>query len=374
MGSRQSNSGNSVSATVPLGGYADVFGAGLNYKPVGSAILRTAYPDLSQAFPASGAGIYTAAYNTISPAAQINAVAYGAGKFIAVGQGGAVYLSGDGGMTWTRQAGGTGNWKAAIYANGLFVIIGDQNSCMTSPDGVTWTNRAIPVTGGPAWSSITFGAGLFVAIAGGYNFTACDVIATSPDGINWTQRQIPGGATTWGRIAYGAGLFVVVATTTLNYTATSPDGINWTRRTMPSAMNWENLIFANGMFMAMAGGVGMPQTSVYATSTDGINWVQRAMPLGPSWSGLAYGNGIFFAVANSGGTADTTAATSVDGISWTIRVVPSGVWGSLAFGDGVFIGGYANNTANSVLRAYIEGATSSYIYLAGTAGKYVRVQ
>ncbi|KSV67285.1 hypothetical protein N182_34195 [Sinorhizobium sp. GL2] len=35
---------------------------------------------------------------------------------------------------------------------------------MTSPDGITWTARAAPVAN--IWYSVTYGNGLFVAVAG----------------------------------------------------------------------------------------------------------------------------------------------------------------------------------------------------------------
>ena len=54
----------------------------------------------------------------------------------------------------------------------------------TSPDGVTWTQRTLPASAD--WYSVTYGNGVFVAVAQGSS-----IAATSPDGITWTQRTLP---------------------------------------------------------------------------------------------------------------------------------------------------------------------------------------
>ena len=51
------------------------------------------------------------------------------------------------------------------------------------PGGITWTQRTLPVSAN--WYSVTYGNGLFVAVAYG------SIAATSPDGITWTQRTRP---------------------------------------------------------------------------------------------------------------------------------------------------------------------------------------
>lgn len=122
-------------------------------------------------------------------------------------------------------------WRSVTFGNGLFVAVGHATSfgvntiCATSPDGINWTQRAMP---SGVWYCVTFGNGLFVAMSG-----SGTVGATSTDGINWTQRVIPAG--TWIRIAYGNGLFVAINNTSTSSTiATSPDGATWTVRTMPA--------------------------------------------------------------------------------------------------------------------------------------------
>ena len=57
------------------------------------------------------------------------------------------------------------------------------------------------------------------------------------------------------------------------------------------------------------------------------------MPSAVGWGSVAYGNGVFVAVSNN----TTTAASSTDGITWTLRTLPALVaWYSVTYGNGVF--------------------------------------
>ena len=93
----------------------------------------------------------------------------------------------DAGITWTSQTSATDNgWNSVTYGNGLFVAVaetGTRNRVMTSPDGITWTSRTSAADN--SWNNVTYGNGLFVAVA--YSGTGNRVM-TSPDGITWTSR------------------------------------------------------------------------------------------------------------------------------------------------------------------------------------------
>ena len=71
-----------------------------------------------------------------------------------------------GGVTWTARADTEANkWRSVTYGNGLFVAVAfdGTNRVMTSPDGVTWTARDATEANG--WNGVTYGNGLFVAVA-----------------------------------------------------------------------------------------------------------------------------------------------------------------------------------------------------------------
>ena len=69
-------------------------------------------------------------------------VAFGAGKYVAVGQSGMIRVSTDG-ITWDERSSPVGknrNLRRIIYANGFFVVVGDLGTVMTSTDGLNWFN------------------------------------------------------------------------------------------------------------------------------------------------------------------------------------------------------------------------------------------
>ncbi|PRW79267.1 hypothetical protein C7A10_32625, partial [Pseudomonas fluorescens] len=82
----------------------------------------------------------------------------------------------------------------------VFVAVSFSGTASTSPDGITWTGRALPVN--TNWQSVTYGNGVFVAVANGST-----IAATSPDGITWTQRTLPASAS-WQSVTFGNGVFV----------------------------------------------------------------------------------------------------------------------------------------------------------------------
>ena len=113
------------------------------------------------------------------------------------------------GVTWSTQTSAADNsWKSVTYGNGLFVAVaysGTGNRVMTSFDGLTWTSRTSAVDNN--WLSVTYGNGLFVAVSS--NGTGNRVM-TSPDGITWTSRT-SAADNDWTSVTYGNGLFVAVA-------------------------------------------------------------------------------------------------------------------------------------------------------------------
>jgi sugar lactone lactonase YvrE len=66
-------------------------------------------------------------------------VAFGAGHYVFVGDGGNVSSSTDG-LTWTSGTSGTtANLQAVLFAFNRFVAVGSGGTLVTSPDGLTWT-------------------------------------------------------------------------------------------------------------------------------------------------------------------------------------------------------------------------------------------
>jgi hypothetical protein len=235
----------------------------------------------------------------------ISAVAYGNGRFIAVGWGGKVACSTDA-KTWIPVENiAEKDFTDIVYGNGLF-IAGFGSGLVYSRDGETW----VAVEGfDTSWiSCIAHGNGRF--IVGTYD----GKISFSDDGKTWitiTDNTFDSHEII--TIACGNGRYLAFARKGYDHDPSSykmgysDDGETWLAFT-PSKddkeWNWiEEIIYSEGSFVA----VGGDRT---AYSKDGINWnnlresYQRSYfnhPLdGIRYKAVAYGDGSFVAVSNNG--------------------------------------------------------------------------
>ncbi|HSY50394.1 MAG TPA: hypothetical protein VLC46_16400 [Thermoanaerobaculia bacterium] len=245
------------------------------------------------------------------------------------------------GIGWAPHASAAAlAWTSVTYGGGLFVAVaqsGTGNRVMTSPDGVAWTPQASSADN--SWAGVTYGGGLFAAVGPG-------CVMTSPDGIAWTNRTPAGTAfINWTSVTYGGGLFVAVAATDgaggTNLVMTSPDGITWTLRTAAANQPWGSVTYGAGLFVAVASAHVM-------TSPDGITWTSRTAASGEAWAAVTYGAGLFVAVAQTG--AGDRVMTSPDGITWTSRTSAADkLWVSTAYGGGLFVAVAFDGAASTVM-------------------------
>jgi predicted RecA/RadA family phage recombinase len=204
------------------------------------------------------------------------------------------------GITWTsRTSAAANNWNSVTYGNGLFVAVassGTDNRVMTSLDGINWIIRTSAANN--IWQSVTYGNGVFVAVAS-YSAISGNRVMTSPDGITWTIRTSAAN-NSWSSVTYGNGLFVAVASYSAisgNRVMTSPDGITWTSRTSAANNSWTSVTYGNGLFVAVSyDGAG----NRVMTSPDGITWTIRTSAVNNFWQSVTYGNGLFVAVSQTG--------------------------------------------------------------------------
>lgn len=232
----------------------------------------------------------------------------------------------------TSSASEANTWRFVTYAKelGLFVAVAGSgtNRIMTSPDAITWTGRATPITGnwyGAAWSK---SLGIIVAVNGG----ASGSINTSPDGVTWSDASL--GHSTFARsIAWSEklGMFAIAGIAN-NMIITSTNGTSWTQQTDAPTKSINMLRWLDGldMFIAMYSSSG---TDLMYYSTDGVNWDATDLVLGVGMRDATFATNLGIAVA----VADNYIYTSENGINWTSRTVPSGVTGlrSVAYAEDV---------------------------------------
>lgn len=213
------------------------------------------------------------------------------------------------------------SWNGVCWSPelGLFCAVAflGTNRIMTSPDGLTWTNRTAPAY---SYNDVCWSPELGLFCAGA---SANGRIATSPNGITWTGQTVPAGTVfgvTW---SPELGIFCAVGT---NRVYTSPDGTNWTSQTPPNANQWNSVCWSPELNLFCA--VSINGTNRTATSPDGIVWTPSASANESSvWYDVCWSPelGMFCAVAATDATANpgtNQIMTSTNGTSWTSRNSP----------------------------------------------------
>ena len=230
---------------------------------------------------------------------SIKGVAYGNGIYVAVGSIGARGYSTDG-VNWTDNSSSERNTlRSVAYGNGKFVAVG-QHCGAVSTNGIDWTEgRMFPEDpSGGDFYKVVFANDVFVAV--GNN----GICALSTDGVSWTRgvtMRTDAFLINYAYdVAYGNGIFVAV--TNRDAVFTSTNGLNWIPQLAPLGKA-RGITYANGVFVAVG------QEGFSAVSVDGVSWIEggeiergEVNTTSTRWSYLdsvAYGNGKFVAVGSN---------------------------------------------------------------------------
>jgi hypothetical protein len=211
-------------------------------------------------------------------------VAYGNGKFVAVGIAGQMGYSTDG-ITWTsvENTGFNNRYRISkiCYGGGIFVASGTWSNVIV--DGkVTTIGRVMYSSNGIKWvvadtgnfdntkiTDITYGNGKFFILS------TTDQIIYSLNGHTWTPvTDSPFGGFPISGIAYGAGRFIAVSSSA-NKIAYSSNGITWA---VLVSSSFNGIIYGNDEFLAWGNGV-------IATSNEGTTWLPIS---NGSYNGITY--------------------------------------------------------------------------------------
>jgi hypothetical protein len=141
---------------------------------------------------------------------------------VAVGDGGKILHSMDGGRTWAQRASGTTGWLVAVtYGNGRYVAVGEGGLILTSPNGIGWAR--VERSGTTArLNNVVFGDGKFVAIGeGGAG------VLSSDGGETWQPVSTAAGTAWLHGLAFGGGRWI--ATGQGGVVVSSGDAIDWSR-------------------------------------------------------------------------------------------------------------------------------------------------
>lgn len=248
----------------------------------------------------SGDGINFSVGNTYhysNGARSFTDVTFGKGLFVAVGEDANIQTSVDGKVWENQKILLDRSLQGIVYGGGLFVTVGYSGVILFSSDGKTWLkNNSIPTT--LHFRGITYANGQFVAVG------TQGSIATSTDAITWTLRY---SGTTYqlNSVTYGNGKWVAVGYTSTFVTST--DGLHWTSCQFSSDLNATHITYGNGQFVV----VGLDGKVFTFSNTS--SWIQRNTNTTSHLNGLTYGNSQFIAVGNQG--AILTSPTNTPGSS-----------------------------------------------------------
>jgi hypothetical protein len=266
-------------------------------------------------------------------------VAYGAGKFVAIGDDGFSWSSTDG-TSWTQVGGVSLGWFTSIaFLNGKFVAFGYDGDyvVLTSSDGSAWSSA--PMSTSDFCAGSAYGNGIYVAVVWSGSGSP---IFTSTNGSNdWT-------AVSNGSILLPASLY------------------QSTESGYESDIELTGVAFHDGVFVAVGTAVSHGYESdrnvpLILVSTDGINWSSQDLPdLTPSGlggnnieaglTGVAATDAGFVAVGDfytydseSTTFASSIVLTSTTGRSWQHDYYNSSLSGAVASGNGMSAIGLGDN-------------------------------
>lgn len=303
-----------------------------------------------------------------------SAVAWGNGKFVAVG---AEMGSSTDGATWQiRDLAPQDTYWGVLWAGDKFVAWGQGiiaetglsiSAIATSPDGVTWSvQEGVGATDGFGIESLAWNGSVFVATE--FTLSQGYVVLTSADLVTWTVTQpvLPDGdilldiasdgtrfvaqgtngnayrsldGITWDLDAPGAVInsiwldwdgsrFVALG---FGQIYTSPDGALWTSHLLDSETNWvPRAALTHGGLHIVAGDTGR----IY-TSADDVTWTAQSSGDFSRLRDVIRANGQFVAVGDG-----PVIRTSPDGDTWTTRISTEPVTGGLngvTFGGGQYV-------------------------------------
>lgn len=232
----------------------------------------------------------------------------------------ATFGNADKGLFDPQVAGFTG----VAYGAGRFVAVGASSNenvirWATSPDGLTWTGHSQPITAGTTFqtSKVHFLNGKFVFFVGlGDSGTGSTWVCTSADGLTWEQNKVTNGRINVEEFAASSTLTVAAAHNGAQFA--SADLVTWTSRpVVPNGAGYDHLDvdFGAGNFFSTVNAGGATYESA-----DAANWTTVAQLNAIGGGRVEAGNGVV--IFNMGGTYYRT----VDGATFTTYTpaVPSG--------------------------------------------------
>ncbi len=236
---------------------------------------------------------------------DLSSVTFAGDKWVAVGNHGIILTSADSKSWWFEVSGVTDNLLAVAFGNGVTLVTGENGTVLTSKDNRTWTSQKLGQSS--IWIARFLGNRFIVAE---------DKIYVSPDAMTWKPAQMGIDGASVYSVAYDGSRYVAAGscfTTTISgdtmfvrmgsYLATSTDALTWTPLVSPGWL--VRLDYVNRTFAAL------DSQGTILVSKDGVQWspVTQVKGLFPN---NIQNDGKQFLLCGTFGEIQS----SLDGITW----------------------------------------------------------
>ncbi len=197
----------------------------------------------------------------------VNDVVWTGARFLAVGDGGSIWLSEDG-LDWTLPELGTNRVEpltSVVWTGDRAVAVGGDGTALVSEDGARWSRH---YTGAiSTLHDVAFNGELLVAV--GDNGT----ILSSPDGVVWTRHRSFTPVPLFSVVANADG-FVAVGVS--GVIVTSRDGRSWSEISTGFFDILRSVTWDGTRFLAVG------DDGTLLTSANGESWSEKQLPTGRS--------------------------------------------------------------------------------------------
>jgi hypothetical protein len=233
-------------------------------------------------------------------------LAYGANVFVvsgkALGADAAALAYSLDGRTWQAAtfAAGAPQTRDVAYGAGQFVAVGDGGTVFRSTNGIQWTLSTVP--GAPDFCYLTFDGTAWLAVALNASSYA-ERIWTSTDAVTWTQQGLVGNQV-FDIFAFRGAAYAVGWYGGLKYSV--DHGVTWQSAALPGTSQWTTRQLAgaeDGTLLMTAQAMdesGQPYALL--VSADGRTWSRSSgnSDVASATHALAFGAGRFISAGASG--------------------------------------------------------------------------
>jgi photosystem II stability/assembly factor-like uncharacterized protein len=264
----------------------------------------------------SGTGGVQFTVQSTGDTTPLRGVSYLSGLFVAVGDGGRVVRSSDGGLNWSPEDSRTSAdlQEVILHAPSYLIAVGSGGTTLRRVGtAATWDSTTSP--GGSTLRSVASNGTILIAVGDGGT-----VLRSTDQGLSWQRQILTGGPALRGVEATGS-TFVAVGLGGRIFRSTNL-GLNWSELSSPTTADLFAIATDNSSRLVAAGAGGTVLRNPSADASG--QWSQMAFPVTSTLRSVHHDGSYFYVVGDG-----EVVARSTDGTSWVqVAVLPIS-WSSM---------------------------------------------